>query len=484
MERLAQDIALGVPNTCSILLNGDLGAGKTTFARGFIRCLMPHENEIPSPTYSIVQTYTSKQLTILHSDLYRISSVEELDELGLFEETSERILLVEWPEKAANAFDDDCIDIQFTISASGQRHIELSCPETMGEKLARSLRIRAFINESHQKEAERQHLIGDASARSYEYCSFDDQRRILMNSPHMPDGAPIKDGKPYSRLAHLAESITPYIAITKLLEEKGFTVPHITAADHDQGFALLDDLGQDGLLVEGIPQSERYALATSCLVQLHKTSYGEQVQVTADIAHEIPSYDFDALIAEIELFTSWYLPFQSASGSNDTVMSEFVELWSPALTKLANARETLVLRDFHSPNILWQAQKEGIGKIGLIDFQDAVIGPCAYDVASLLQDARVTISDEMETELRRHYCDLRKDDPSFDEHHFRELYAICAAQRATKILGIFVRLSKRDQKHQYLNHLPRIRHYLEKSLEHPTLASLKVWYSHHLAQLS
>jgi aminoglycoside/choline kinase family phosphotransferase len=139
------------------------------------------------------------------------------------------------------------------------------------------------------------------------------------------------------------------------------------------------------------------------------------------------------------------------------------------------------LRDFHSPNLLWLADRSGIAQIGLLDFQDAVMGPKAFDVASLLQDARVDVPEELEIALFTHYVQARRaHDRNFDAAAFGRLYATLAAQRATKILGIFARLDRRDGKPQYLRHLPRIHAYVCRALRHPALAALREWYDAHV----
>jgi hypothetical protein len=142
------------------------------------------------------------------------------------------------------------------------------------------------------------------------------------------------------------------------------------------------------------------------------------------------------------------------------------------------APATWALRDYHSPNLLWLPKREGIARIGLVDFQDALIGPAAYDVASLLQDARVDVPEDMEMNLLGRYVRARLGhDRGFDTGGFTLLYATLAAQRATKILGIFARLQRRDGKPQYLRHTPRLWGYLQRSLAHPALAALKGWYA-------
>ena len=138
---------------------------------------------------------------------------------------------------------------------------------------------------------------------------------------------------------------------------------------------------------------------------------------------------------------------QLASGAKAT----FINLWRQAVQDVLAARPTWTLRDYHSPNVLWLAEREGIARVGVLDFQDCVLGHAAYDVVSLLQDARVDVSEEAELRLLVHYARLRREtDPSFDMASFARAYAILGAQRATKILGIFVRLDERDHKPHYL----------------------------------
>jgi aminoglycoside/choline kinase family phosphotransferase len=137
-----------------------------------------------------------------------------------------------------------------------------------------------------------------------------------------------------------------------------------------------------------------------------------------------------------------------------------------------------VLRDYHSPNLLWLKDRADTARVGVLDFQDAVIGPAAYDVASLLQDVRVDVPESLEVALLSRYVRVRlASEESFDAASFAQFYATLAAQRATKVLGIFARLDRRDGKPQYLRHLPRIWRYLQRSLAHPALAPLKAWYA-------
>ena len=149
-----------------------------------------------------------------------------------------------------------------------------------------------------------------------------------------------------------------------------------------------------------------------------------------------------------------------------------------------DAPPTWVLRDFHSPNLIWLPQRSGLTRLGLIDFQDAVMGSPAYDLASLLQDARVDVSEETELALLGRYVRGRVGQQDFDAAQFIKIYATLAAQRASKILGIFARLDLRDGKPQYLRHLPRVWGYLQRSLSHPALEALNAWYIAHVPSLN
>ena len=140
--------------------------------------------------------------------------------------------------------------------------------------------------------------------------------------------------------------------------------------------------------------------------------------------------------------------------------------------------KTWVLRDFHSPNLIWLDERPGTAKVGIIDFQDAVLGPAAYDLVSLLQDARIDVPEQLELALLTRYIKARRAaDETFDPAGFAELYAIMSAQRNTRLLGTFARLNRRDGKPQYLRHQPRIWTYLNRSLAHPVLAHAREWYA-------
>ena len=173
----------------------------------------------------------------------------------------------------------------------------------------------------------------------------------------------------------------------------------------------------------------------------------------------------------------WYLPDRGIQPNGDLRL-EFAAMWRALLQKSSASATTWVLRDFHSPNLIWLSERTGIARVGVIDFQDAVLGSSAYDLVSLLQDARVDISEHFELTLFTRYIKSRRTaDDNFDAADFASLYAIMSAQRNTRLLGTFARLNRRDGKPQYLRHQPRIWSYLNRSLAHPALSPVRDWYA-------
>lgn len=480
--RLVSDVAALIEAGDMITLSGDLGAGKTTFARAFIRYIADDDTiEVPSPTFTLTQTYTLPRYPLVHMDLYRLSGPAELAELG-FNEVSEGVVtLLEWPDRATGFLPPDRLDIALTLAPQhgpNARSARITGYGSFAARAGRILTIRQFLDRSGFGNAERRRIQGDASTRSYERLTRDRATYILMNSPKRPDGPPVRDGKPYSAIAHLAESVTPFVAMAHALRGRGLSAPAIFSADRDAGLLIIEDLG-DELVVGGdppAPDETRYEAAIDLLAELHSETLQSVVPVEPGVEYRIPQYDMDAFLIEVDLLLDWYLPKLEIRIS-DTRRGAYRALWREALLPITLDDETWVLRDFHSPNLLWLPEREGIARVGLLDFQDAVMGPPAYDVASLLQDARVDVPESLEIALLSRYTRARRAAyPAFDAANFARAYATLAAQRASKILGIFARLERRDGKPQYLRHLPRIWGYLQRSLAHPALKPLAAWY--------
>jgi N-acetylmuramate 1-kinase len=433
---------------------------------------------VPSPTFTLLQTYELPRFDVVHADLYRVSSPAELSELGFDDLREGAVLLMEWGDRAAGFLPANRLDITFTLApAAGAevRDARYTGYGTFAERAERMTQVRNFLAEAGYGEAKRERMQGDASTRIFERLTLDGQTMVLMNAPPHPDGPPIRDGRSYSTIAHLAENTVPYVALAGALRERDFSAPVILQADTTLGLVIMEDLG-DERIVAGDPPSPieaRYHAALDVLIALHRRRLPDTLET---LDYQLPQYDMDAFLVEVELLLDWYLVHMQ-SPITDGRRAIFLSLWREALTPAIEAPETWVLRDFHSPNLLWLPGRRDTSRIGIVDFQDAVMGPAAYDVASLLQDARVNVSEPLEVALLSRYVRARQsDDRRFDPAMFALLYSTLAAQRATKILGIFARLNQRDGKPQYLRHIPRIWRYLQRSLEHPDLAPLRAWY--------
>jgi tRNA threonylcarbamoyl adenosine modification protein YjeE len=479
LGRLAEDVAFAARPGDLITLSGELGAGKTTFARAFIRALAngSHE-EIPSPTFTLVQTYATARMPVAHFDLYRLSMPSELDELGLDHALKGGLALVEWPERAGGILPHSRLDIALEDDDDGAtRRITLVGHGDWEARLPRFIAMRDLMAGAKVGDATcaLRYLQGDASVRRYARLSCPDGSRILMDWARQPDGPAIRNGLPYSRIAHLAEDVRPFVTVSTTLHAAGLSTPEIYAQDLDQGFLLLEDLGDRVFAREvetgGESQEELWRTGVDALVALR----------AAPAPETLPAYDHGALGIEVELLTDWFWPVLHGGPPPQDVRDSFLALWAEVFDRLAAQPKGWVLRDYHSPNLLWLPQRAGIARVGVIDFQDAMCGPPAYDLVSLLQDARVDVPPELEARLFDHYCAaVERAETGFSRDAFAFAYAALGAQRNTKILGIFARLANRDGKPQYLRHIPRLWHYLERDLLHPELGALKDWYDRHV----
>ncbi len=516
LTRLAQRIAFVARRGDLILLQGDLGAGKTTFARAMLRAFgHPDDAEVPSPTFTLVQTYEAPRMDVAHYDLYRLGDAAELDELGLEDALEAGIALVEWPERggsrmSAMAAAGNALMLSLSESRGASdreagdeaRDVEISAAGTWGPRAKRLAAMAAFLASAGRNVEPLRYLQGDASVRKYGRLTGGDGRsRVLMDWPQQPDGPPVRDGRAYSDLAQLAEGVGPFVAIGRALEAAGVHVPRVEAADLENGFLVLDDLGDDvfATLVRGAePQAPLWRMAVDTLVALRRRLPPKPMRAdtaptakieTAEHALTLPSYSAGALGIEVELLIDWYWPAVYGTSVPREQRDKYLDIWRAIFARLARQPIGWVLRDYHSPNLLRVRDGRASGSCvtggyvtggyvtGVIDFQDAQVGPHAYDLVSLLQDARVDVSAELEAELLNHYCAaVRATDRSFDDAEFRWSYAALGAQRNAKILGIFARLAHRDGKPAYLAHVPRLWGYLARDLQQPGLEDLREWF--------
>ncbi|MGL5447041.1 MAG: tRNA (adenosine(37)-N6)-threonylcarbamoyltransferase complex ATPase subunit type 1 TsaE [Rhabdaerophilum sp.] len=472
-----------------VTLGGALGAGKTTFARALIRTLLADpQAEVPSPTYTLLQTYEGPRFNIVHADLYRIADPAELAELGWEDAAENALVLVEWAERAGDILATDRLEVELaTTGPTGAgRRLTLIGHGSFTTRLERAKSIQTLLDRTGFGDARRDFMMGDASVRAYERLVDEASGRkgILMIAPRRPDGPPIRLGKPYSQLVHLAESVHAFVAIANGLRAEGFSAPEIYGSDLDAGLLVIEDLGSLGVVDENGPIPERYRASVEALAELHTRVLPAELPVAPAITHKLYRYDLEALTIEAELLLDWYFPYSAKRSPNASQRLSFVDHWVSTLEPVLSGPKTWTLRDYHSPNLIWLPEREGTQKVGIIDFQDCVLGHPAYDVASLLQDARVTVPETLELQLLGAYARARRmADPAFDLAAFTSAYAILGAQRATKILGIFIRLDRRDGKPAYLKHLPRVEAYLRRCLAHASLAKLRGWYETNLPAL-
>lgn len=480
--RLAERIALKLQPGDVVALSGNLGAGKTTFARALIRAVLADpEAEIPSPTFSLVQSYAAKRLGLMHIDLYRIGSEDEIEELGLDEHLATGAALIEWPERAHGLRAPNRLDITLSQGrGADERNVTLVGHGTWTARLARLAAMSDFLD-AHPpwRTAAAHYLQGDASARAYARLSTAGQTAILMDQPRQPDGPALRDGLPYSRIAHLAEDVRPFVAVASALREAGLSAPEIYAADFGRGFLALEDFGDRvfGLeMISGTTQAELWRAAVDALVKIAQLEVPEAIPLADGTIHRVPRQDAGVLGIEVELLPDWYWLACYGGPIPSDVRRDFMDLWQAVFARVEAESCGWVLRDYHSPNLVWLPNRNGARRAGLLDFQDALCGSLAYDIVSLLQDARVDVPPELETELLGVYLDARASDPGFDPNAFQFAYAALGVQRNTKILGIFARLAMRDGKPSYLRHIPRLWGYLERGLAHPDLAAMRAWF--------
>lgn len=291
-------------------------------------------------------------------------------------------------------------------------------------------------------------LPADASPRRYFRQSVGGQAKALLmvTEPDAPD-------------------TLAYLDIARHLSALGFSAPHILADRADLGFVLVEDFGDatfTRLLDQEADETALYEQAIDVLAALH--SHPCAVQIA------LPAYDMTPLLEEISLFPDWFVPAFFPDVDAAAFRKQFIALWRDALQTVAQRREALVLRDFHVDNLMILKQHTGISRCGLLDFQDGLIGAAAYDVVSLTQDARRDVSSTLETRLLERYLAQRGD---LDVAQFMTDFHLLAAQRHTKIAGIFVRLCHRDGKPRYLDHLPRVLRLLDAALTHANLTHLR-----------
>lgn len=315
-------------------------------------------------------------------------------------------------------------------------------------------RIVAFLAANGWGAARRAPLAGDASFRRYERLHGGPRPALLMDAPPP------------------REDVGSFVTLARHLAGLGFSAPEIYAEDSEAGLLVIEDFGDHtytARLAAGAAEKPLYALAVDLLIGLHRAPRA------ADVA--VPPYDETRLIDEASLLVDWYLPAMRGEPTAPDLKRGYIDTWRLLLPLAEATPASLVLRDYHVDNLMWLEGRDGVARCGLLDFQDAVVGSVAYDLVSLVEDARRDLAPGLAEAMIARYLAAF---PDLDPDAFKAAAAMLAAQRNCKIIGIFTRLSERDGKPVYLEHIPRVWRLLEGDLAHPALVSLRDWLDCHI----
>lgn len=312
----------------------------------------------------------------------------------------------------------------------------------------------AFLARIGMGTATRRMLAGDASFRRYERVEHNDRIMVLMDAP-----------PPW-------ENVAPFMSVTGMLEAYGLSVPRILAADAAEGFLLLEDLG-DAIFTRVLNEHparepELYRAAVEALCTIARAS--------AQAGADLPPYDHSVYLREVGLFTDWFLPQVVGRERASALRDPWRSLWEGVLNATPLRQTVLVHRDYHADNLLWLHDREGHRAVGMLDYQDALWGDPAYDLVSLLEDARRDVAASTVQACYEQFIRALNEDAS----DFAQRYALLGAQRNAKIIGIFTRLCVRDGKAHYLHYLPRVWAYFLHDLQHPALAPIRHFVDAHV----
>lgn len=303
-----------------------------------------------------------------------------------------------------------------------------------------------FLSQSSWKNAKRTSIQGDASRRQYERltCSMKGTS-ILMDAP--PEHG---------------EDVKPFVKVCKYFQKIGLSVPKIYESDISNGFLILEDFGENlfskMLINKPNNELEFYINATDNLIRLYHSTPLKGLDV----------YNCSDMVNKSLLALDWYLEYGLTEPPNVTLKTEFYKLLNASLINIMSTPHIMVHRDFHAENLIWLNHRKGYQRVGILDFQDTMLGHPAYDLASLLNDIRREVNPEIKRKCLEHYLLNTKLNVEDFEHGF----SVCSAQRNLRILGVFTRLSVRDNKKGYLTFIPRIWRKLIEDLQHPALGDL------------
>jgi aminoglycoside/choline kinase family phosphotransferase len=315
---------------------------------------------------------------------------------------------------------------------------------------ARAALIEAFLARHGWAGVPRRPIVGDASFRRYERLANGPARSVVLMDAPPPQ-----------------ENVRPFVALAGHLAALGLSAPRVFAEDAENGLLLLEDFGDASMarLVDGTGDRRAlYALAIDTLIALHRHPDARKAPA--------PPYGEERLLREVGLVLDWYLPAITGKPATPAQRDSYLAAWRAVLSRARGVPDTLVLFDFFPDNLMLLDGRPGIAACGLLDFQDAVVGPLTYDLVSILEDARRDVPAGLQAESIERYLAAF---PALDRAAFAASYAVMGAQRNARILGVFTRLCVRDGKPGYLRHIPRVWRHIARSVGHPALAPVKAW---------
>jgi aminoglycoside/choline kinase family phosphotransferase len=337
-----------------------------------------------------------------------------------------------------------------------------------------------FLKENGVEAYERHPLAADASTRRYERLTSGDKSIMFMDAPLQAESAPCPPNadettrnqmgwNAQSRLA--ASRVEAFVAVGKHLESLGLSAPKVQAHDVENGFALLEDLGNAvyaDVIRQGEDEITLYEEAARALAVLHKADIPQQLSVGAT---HWPILNFDrlALAINADLFVDWYPHYDTQATSDESIRTQWNAARDALIEQALSYPRALIMRDYHAENLLWLPARNGVSRVGLLDFQDAVAGWAEWDFAMLLQDARREVSEQASEAAIAAYLD--KTDG--DRETFDQRLAVLGTLNALRVAGVFSRLVKRDGKEKYNAFQPRQLLLLSKNLQHPAVSDMR-----------
>ncbi len=448
-----------------LALNGEIGSGKTTLTKHLINYLTATRiDEINSPTYNLCQTYSNEDLIISHYDFYRLDYLQEIEELDINDSIKNNFTIIEWANKFSSILPKDHIEIQID-NKSDKREYKILFHGEYAKKIAGHKNRLSFLSNSNLNIKKITNMRGDASKRKYYRVNDGTENFVLMDA--------LEDS---INKTTTSKTITDFIIFRQYLEDIGLRVPKIYEFDIQKQLILEEDLGlttYDELYSKLSFQDLINPAIESLLILVH--SNYKNINDLDGKAFEPQNFDEKVFINESKIFIDYYWPYVKNSICPEEEKYEFLSIIEKIYSDLSTDK-TLVLRDYHSPNLHYLQNEKGHKKCALIDFQDALLGHPLYDLVSLAQDARFTISEDQE----RYIVDTFEDKFLFNDFQlskssFNEQYKILAIQRSLKILGIFARLSLLEGKNNYIIHMPRVLDYIRRSMDCSLLNNLTHW---------